>query len=83
MLLMFKVTVPGLVSVTVCGELVDKRFCAAKVKAVGEIEAVGPLVVPVPLSETVCGLPAALSATEIAAVRAPAAVGVKTALMVQ
>lgn len=83
MLEIFRVAVPGLVSVTVCGELVDKRFCEAKVRVVGEIEAVGPPVVPVPLSETVCGLPGALSATEIDAVRTPATVGVKTTLMVQ
>ena len=33
--------------------------------------------VPVPVSETVCGLPLALSVTETAPVREPVAVGVK------
>jgi hypothetical protein len=83
MLMMLKAAPPVLVSVIVCGALVDNTFWEAKVKLEGEIEAVGPPVVPVPVSVTVCGLPLALSLTEIDAVRTPAAVGVKTALMVQ
>jgi hypothetical protein len=39
--------------------------------------------VPVPVSGTVCGLPAALSVIETEAVRMPFAVGVKVTLMVQ
>ena len=39
--------------------------------------------VPVPLRGTVCGLPAALSAMDRVAVRAPAAVGRNVTLMVQ
>ena len=36
-----------------------------------------------PVSDTLCGLPAALSATLMAPVRTPAAVGVKVTLIVQ
>lgn len=42
-----------------------------------------PGAVPVPLRATVCGLPLALSVTEILAVRAPVAVGLKVTLIVQ
>lgn len=41
------------------------------------------LVVPVPLRETVCGLPGALSATEIVPLRLPEALGVKVTWIVQ
>jgi len=41
------------------------------------------IVPPVPLSETVCGLPGALSFTESVPVTVPTAVGVKVTLMVQ
>ena len=74
---------PEFVKVTVCTELVDKTFVDAKVNVVGEMEAVGPPDVPVPLRLTVCGLPAALSETEIVAERVPAAVGLKVTLIVQ
>ena len=50
-----------------------------KVKLVGESFAV----VPIPLSGTFCGLPAALSLTDKAALRAPAAVGLNVTLIVQ
>ena len=39
--------------------------------------------IPVPLSDTVCGLPLALSLIEMLALRLPVAVGVKVALMLQ
>ena len=39
--------------------------------------------VPVPLSETVCGLPGALSVIDKVAVRGPPCVGLKVTLMVQ
>lgn len=47
---------------------------------VGERVTVGAI--PVPVRGTVCGVPAALSPTEMLAVRMPAATGVKVALMV-
>jgi hypothetical protein len=59
------------------------RFCEGKVSVKGETDAMGPPVVPVPVRVTICGLPDALSAIEIAAVRVPEAVGVNTAVMVQ
>jgi hypothetical protein len=59
------------------------RFCEGKVRVKGETDAMGPPVVPVPVRVTICGVPDALSAIEIAAVRVPAAVGLNTAPMVQ
>lgn len=47
------------------------------------IEMVTSAFVPVPFRETVCGLPAALSAMLNAAVRAPVAVGANVTLIVQ
>ena len=43
----------------------------------------GGCVVAVPVTDTVCGLPPALSAMDTEAVRVPAAVGVNVTLMVQ
>jgi hypothetical protein len=62
---------------------VVSRFCAAKVKLVGDNDALGPPLVPVPVSATDCGLPVALSDTDIVAVRVPTTVGVKVTLIVQ
>jgi len=83
MLEMPRATVPELVSVMVWAELVDRTFVDPNVKVVGEIEATGPPEVPVPVRVTDCGLPVALSETETAPVRVPAAVGLKVTLMVQ
>lgn len=80
---MLSAVAPEFVSVIVCGELVDTKFCDANVKVNGEIDAVGPPAVPVPLEVTDCGLPEALSDTETAAVLVPEAVGLKVTLMVQ
>jgi hypothetical protein len=73
-----------LVSVEVSMALVVPTFVLRKVKGFGEMltEPVEGLV-PVPVRLTVCGLPAALSATEIEAVRVPEAAGVNVTLMVQ
>ena len=73
------VVVPTFVNVTVLAELVVPTFTEPKVKLVGESFAV----VPVPLSDTCCGLPAALSVTLRAALRVPLAVGLKVTLIVQ
>ena len=43
----------------------------------------GAVLVPVPVNDTACGLPVALSLTVTAPERAPVAVGVKLTLMVQ
>src|SRR5260370_10349541 len=76
---------PLLVRVTLCGGLVVFTVWLAKVKLVGDRVTAGvPLpLAPVPVSETVCGLPVALSVKETLAVREPAAVGVKGTPMVQ
>jgi len=71
--------VPTFVSVTVLAELVTQTATVPKLKVVGESLAV----VPIPLSETFCGLPAALSVTLKVALRLPDAVGLNVMLMVQ
>ena len=76
-------TVTGLVrtfvNVIVCGELVVFVSCEPNVRVGGErVKAA----VPVPVKLMVWGLPAASSVRETVACRAPAAVGLKTALMV-
>ena len=45
--------------------------------------ATGPVLVPVPVRLTDCGLPLALSAMVIAPLRVPVAVGVKVTMIVQ
>jgi len=67
------------VSVTVFAALVTPMATVAKLKLVGESFAV----VPIPLSGTFCGLPAALSVMLKAALRVPLAVGLKVTLKVQ
>ena len=84
MLLMVRVAVPLLVSVTACAALVVPTTWLPKLRLVVERVAAGPVVVaPVPLRLTVCGLPAALSVIERVPERVPVAVGVKVTLMVQ
>ena len=83
MLVILSAAAPVFVSFTVWAALVVSRFWEAKVKLRGEIEAMGPPVVPTPVRVINCGLPGALSAIEMVAVRVPEAVGVNTALMVQ
>src|ERR1700758_3714370 len=73
------VIVPRLVSVTVFVGVVVPTVTEPKLKLVAESFAV----VPVPLRETVCGLPAALSVTLRAALREPLAGGLKETLIVQ
>ena len=71
--------VPTFVSVTVFAPLATPMATVPKLKLVGESFAV----VPVPLSDSCCGLPAALSVMLNAALRVPLAVGLKVTLMVQ
>lgn len=73
------VVVPTFVNVTILAAVVVPTDTEPKLKLVGESFAV----VPVPLSETCCGLPAALSVTLRAALREPIAPGLKVTLMVQ
>jgi len=73
--------VPELLSVVLCDALVVPTGCDEKVRLVGVRVTAGA--VPLPVSGTVCGLPVALSVTEMLAVRLPVAVGVKVTEMVQ
>jgi hypothetical protein len=76
--------VPVLVTVTFCAGLVEFIGCDANVRLLGVTVTVGAVVVvPVPVSGTACGLPVALSATLIAPVRVPAAVGLNVTLIAQ
>ncbi len=77
--LMVNVVVPTFVRVTVFGRLVAPIPTEPKFKLVGKSLAV----VPIPLSVTFCGLPAALSLILSAAVRVPDAVGLNLTLILQ
>src|SRR6266478_3608718 len=72
---------PGFDSVTGCEALALPSPCAAKLSAAGV--AFRTLAPPVPVSDTVCGLPEALSVMVRVPVRVPVAVGVKVTLTVQ
>ena len=61
----------------------DPVSWAGKLRLVGETATLGAGAKPVPLSETICGLPAASSATLSVPVRVPPAVGVNVTLIVQ
>src|SRR5437899_1806610 len=67
---------PVLVSVTTCAALAVFNGWFPKVRIAGEKLTAGA-VIPVPVNETVCGLPLASSVTESAPVRDPVAVGGK------
>jgi hypothetical protein len=73
--------VPVLVSVEVCAGLVELTGREPKSRLVGLRPTAGA--VPVPASWTLCGLPAASSATLTVPVREPVADGVKVTLIVQ
>lgn len=80
---MFRVAFPEFVSVTAWLALVVPCAWLANVKLVGERAATGAVVTPVPDSPAECGLPAALSATETVAERAPLAVDAKDTVIEQ
>ena len=71
----FMATTPVLLSVTDCAALVVPTTAVAKVSELGDTDATG--MAPVPLSDTTCGLPVALSETVSWPVRVPVAIGVK------
>jgi hypothetical protein len=81
MLLKLSVELPVLVTVIFWAELVVPTVWLAKVRLVGFKVITAP--VPVPVNETVCGLPGALSATESVPVRVPVAVGVNVTEILQ
>src|SRR2546428_1840458 len=81
MLVMLRVAVPLLVRVTVCTGLVVLRRWSPKARLVGAMVTAGAM--PIPASDTDCGLPGASSVMVTVAVRAPVAGGVKLMLIVQ
>src|ERR1035437_10307219 len=78
---MVKATLPELVRVIIWAELVVPTDWLPKERLEGETLTVE--VVQAPETLTVWGLPVALSAMAMAAMRVPAAVGLKVTLMVQ
>ena len=69
---------------TACDELVVFTICPANDKPLGLIVATGNVgATPVPLRETVCGEPLALSVKLRVPLLAPVAVGVKVTFTVQ
>src|SRR5207245_2198034 len=76
-----RVAVPLLVRVTVCTGLVVLRRWSPKARLVGAKVTAGAM--PIPASDTDCGLLAASSVMVTVAVRAPVAAGVKLMLIVQ
>ena len=81
MLLIVRVTLPVLLRVKPSAELLVVAGWLVKVKVVGERLAVGP--VPVPVKLTDCGLLVALSVKDKVAVRLREVVGAKVMLAVQ
>ena len=79
MLVMVNAALPVLPRVTVLAALLVPTGWFPNVREVGDRTAAGAM--PVPVRGTVCGLPVALSATLMLAVRVPDAVGVNVTLM--
>ena len=83
MLVMLSVDNPVLVSVTDFEELVVPSCCGENARLAGErLTVVPPLLVPVPLSAAVCGLPLALSVIVSEPGWLPVAVGANVTLIV-
>src|SRR5579863_7799572 len=84
MLVIFNTALPVFVSVTVWAGLVVPTCWPTNVRlGVDRLTTGAGGGVPVPVRETACGLPAALSVTVTEAAREPVAVGVKVTLIVQ
>src|SRR3989442_452938 len=81
MLVMLRVAVPLLVRVTVCTGLVVLRRWAPKARLVGAKVTAGTI--PVPASDTNCGLPGASSVMVTVAARAPVSAAQNLMLIVQ
>jgi len=73
------VAFPALLNVIFWTVLLDPTFTLPKLRLAGDRVTVAA--VPVPVSGTDCGLPAALSTTLTLAVRVPVAVGLKVTLI--
>jgi hypothetical protein len=80
---MIRLPEPVLVTVTACGDELVPTVWAAKVRLVGAKLIPGAEVVPVQVSPTVCGEPAALSETFIRAENEAAERGVQVTVIVQ
>ena len=78
---MFSVALPVFASVTVCAAEFVPTVCEPKVNELVDSEATAPM--PTPVSEIVCGLPEALSATLTEPVRVFAPAGWKVMVSVQ
>src|SRR3989442_6300987 len=76
-----RVAVPLLVRVTVCTGLVVLRRWSPKARLVGAKVTAGAM--PIPASDTDCGLPGASSRTRLEASHAPIAAGVYLMLIMQ
>jgi hypothetical protein len=75
--------VPVFLTVDVCAALLVPTCCEPKVRLAGVSVTAGAGAAPVPVSDTLCGLPAASSPIWMLAVRVPAALGVKVVEIVQ
>jgi hypothetical protein len=82
MLLIVRLAVPVLLTVTACGVPLDPTNTPAKLRPTGGDRLITPAT-PVPLIGTVCGLPVALSTSFTSDDRLPVLVGVKVTLIVQ
>jgi hypothetical protein len=80
---MFIKALPVFVSVIIWAELVEPTACGANVRRAGVKAATGVSETPVPVSETTCGDPLALSVMVTWPWRLPAAVGVKVTEIAQ
>jgi len=80
-LLILRVDVPVFLKVTVWAADVAKSTVTGNVSELTEGEAIGPL--PLPVNDTDCGLPEALSVTRRLPLLVPVAVGLKVTLIVQ
>lgn len=85
MVVSVRFAVPVFFSVTVCAGLAEPTVTLPKARPVLGVSVIAgaAAATPVPESDTACGLPAALSDTEIDPVFAPSVVGLKLTLILQ
>ena len=83
MLLIERAAVPVFVSVIACAALVVPTVWLANVRLVGDKLTAGTAATAVPVSDTACGLEAALSVSVMPPVSVPAEVGLKVTEIVQ
>ena len=82
MLEILRVALPLLVKVTGSAGLAEPTRRLLKIKLTGESVIAGA-VMPIPVRETICGLPTALSVMVMVPLRVPIAAGVKVTRIVQ